>query len=438
MSLFGVIRDAITGKTASVTDDNKLMVEIPPLVSSANSTSTPLLAGVTFEGDAEEINGYGIIYVNTYSDQVSAIDGLEIQQSSDGVNWDHCDEFTIPAAKGKNFSINPYAKYVRVRYTNGDEDQTEFRLQTIFKADGLSSSHRIQDSIIDDDDASLVKAVLTAKQDGDGFANINSTASGNLKTTDAESGLAIAKGDVAGTSFIHKFGNAPSFSTGDGIVTIWDAADGSGSAQYQYNYSTTADIDSISSSDAGDTQIIEIQGIDADYNLVIQTITLTGQATQILATPLLRVFRMKNNNSANLAGNVFLYINGAAVVNGVPSVPSTIRAGIETPNNQTLMAIYTVPAGKTAYMRDWYAATAAGNKNATYKIVLKARPQGGVFQTKHVSSISDIGTNAYQHKYEEPEVFAEKTDIEMTVQLLSTGVSGASISAGFDVVLIDN
>ena len=84
------------------------------------------------------------------------------------------------------------------------------------------------------------------------------------------------------------------------------------------------------------------------------------------------------------------------------------------------------------------AATAAGNKNATYKLILKARKTGGVFQTKHVSSISDIGTNAYQHKYEEPEVFTAQTDIEMTVELLSTGVAGASISAGFDLVLVNN
>jgi len=61
--------------------------------------------------------------------------------------------------------------------------------------------------------------------DGDGFYNIGSTASGNLRVTDAESGLAIAKGNVVGTGFIHKFGNAPDFDTTDGEVTIWDGAE---------------------------------------------------------------------------------------------------------------------------------------------------------------------------------------------------------------------
>jgi hypothetical protein len=408
------------------------------MVSTVNSSTTPLGIGATFTGTSEAINGYGIIYVNVYSDQASATDGLKIDQSSDGTNWDHCDEFTIPAATGKNFSINPYAKFVRVRYINGAVAQTDFRLQTIFKVNGKSSSHRIQDSISSDDDAELVKSVGTGEGPDGTFRNFLSDLDGNQNVNDRSSGLNIAQGNVTGQTFIHKFGNAPSFATGNGIVTIWDAADGSGSAQYQYNYSSTADIDSISSSNAGDTQDIEIQGLDANYNLVTQTVTLNGQTTVILPTPLIRVFRMFNDNSTTLAGNVFLYTNGTATTGGVPNVTANIRAGIEVPNNQTLMAIYTVPAGKTAYMRDWYAATAAGNKSATYKVILKARNFGKVFRTKHVSSISDVAVNTYQHKYEEPEVFAEKTDIEMTVELLSTGVTGASISAGFDLVLVDN
>jgi hypothetical protein len=57
---------------------------------------------------------------------------------------------------------------------------------------------------------------------------------------------------------------------------------------------------------------------------------------------------------------------------------------------------------------------------------------------KHVSAISDSATSAYHHQYEEPEIFLEKTDIEMTAQMTAVGTAGGSVSAGFDIVLVDN
>ncbi len=48
---------------------------------------------------------------------------------------------------------------------------------------------------------------------------------GFLSTIDNSNGLSIARGNVSGLSFIHKFGNAPDFDSGDNIVSIWDGAD---------------------------------------------------------------------------------------------------------------------------------------------------------------------------------------------------------------------
>lgn len=153
-----------------------------------NSTATPLGIGATFTGEWVDITEYGIIYVNTYSDVASATDGLLVEQSSDGVNADHDDVFTIGAGSAKNFAINPYAKYYRVVYTNGTVAQTTFRLQSKLNTTGLASSHRIQDSISTDDDARLVKAVLTG-EDPDGiFQNFQATRRGNFKVSIDEYG----------------------------------------------------------------------------------------------------------------------------------------------------------------------------------------------------------------------------------------------------------
>ena len=43
-----------------------------------------------------------------------------------------------------------------------------------------------------------------------------------------------------------------------------------------------------------------------------------------------------------------------------------------------------------------------------------------------------------QHEYIEPEVFSEKTDIEMKVTMTAGGATAASISSGFDIVLVSN
>jgi hypothetical protein len=406
---------------------------LPFKVSSVNSSSTPLAGGATFTGTSEKTEGYGVIYVNVTANVASATDGLSIQQSSDGTNWDHTDDFTISAGATKNFSINAHSKYYRVVYTNGGSVQASFRLQTILKINGRPSSHRVQDAIADDDDAELVKSVITSEDPSGVVRNIKGT-------EDNSSGLSIAEGKVTGKTFIHKFGEAPDFDTGDLEVTIWDGADDAllSGAAMKYTYSTSADIDTISSSNNGDTVDIEIEGLDTNWALVTQTITLTGQTDATLTTALIRVFRMKNVGATDLSGVVYLRTNGSSQTLGVPDTASTVRAIINNGNNQTLMALYTIPAAKTGYLRDWYAAIAGASKTSNYKIRLKARPSGQVFQLKHTSALSENGSSSIQHKYEEPEVFAAQTDIELTAQITANSITAANISGGFDIVLVDD
>lgn len=250
-------------------------------------------------------------------------------------------------------------------------------------------------------------------------------------------GLDISIGNISGVSYYHKFGVSPDFDTADNVITIWDGADDGGIDIMNYVYSATADIDSLSSSNNGDTQDIEVQGLDSNFNLLVQTLTLTGQTRVALPIPLIRVFRIKNEGTTDFAGLVYCYVN-TAIVTGVPVDKSKIRAIVDDGNNQTLMAIYTIPNGKTGYMRGWYASTAGSSKTSQYIIDLYARKFNGVFQLKHRSSISDIATSYVHHNYDEPEMFLEKTDIEMRAQATAVGASGCTVAAGFDIVLVDN
>jgi len=249
--------------------------------------------------------------------------------------------------------------------------------------------------------------------------------------------LDIATGKVPSTTFIHKFGNTPDFDTGDGLVDIWDGANDGASDLMVYTYSTTADIDSLSSSDNGDTQSVEVQGLDSSFNLVTQTKTLTGQTRVALDTDLIRVFRVKNLGSTDFAGRVYCFVN-VATTGGVPNTLTNIRAEVDDGNNQTLMALYTIPNGKTGYLNEFEASVAGASRSAEYQIDLYARPFGGVFQLKNRTSLQDGGTTHWLHPFLVPEPFPAKTDIAMRVKLLTAAITAANISAGFDLILVDN
>lgn len=162
-----------TGENAILVVDDYKSVSSTSTLDNTNSSETPLDASAEFTGDWAESKGYGIIYISVYSDVDSAIDGLKIEQSIDGVNADFYDIYSIIGTYGKNFSINPHARFYRVRYINGTSAQTVFRLQTKLNAIGIASSHRVKDDITTDDDARLVKSILAIKaNDQEQYKNI--------------------------------------------------------------------------------------------------------------------------------------------------------------------------------------------------------------------------------------------------------------------------
>lgn len=423
------------------TGSKEIQVFMQNHICAENTSSSPIGAGSSFIGSWQNVIDYSEIRVSVISDVNSATDGLAIQWSADGVNLitGVDDNFTIPSNTGKTFSTPRNWPYFRVNYTNGSVDQGSFFIMSqVDRMASKGSMHRIQDRISSDDDATLTKSVLSGEDQDGTFQNVQTTRDGNLTISDNSNGLSIAEGNVTGKTFIHKFGNAPDFDTADGDVTVWDGAeDGTTWENMVYDYSTTADIDRISSSSTSDTINITVYGLDSNWNEVTQTITLTGQTPAPLSTNLIRVFRMVNTNGTDLVGHVFCFVN-VATTGGVPNTPANIRAIIQPGNNQTLMAVYSVPAGKTGYMRDWYASTAGANKSSNYPVKVFARPFGSVFQLKHISAVSDNGSSHVQHNYIEPEVFAEKTDIEMRMSMTAVGGTAASVSAGFDIVLVNN
>ncbi len=123
-----------TFNTLSVTNSGYLRTTTTNVISTVNSSSTPLLAGAAFTGTGESVYNYKEIAVYVYSNIISAVNGLSLEFSSDGTNWDFKTQSTIAAATGGCTRIAVSGQYFRVVYTNSGTNQASFRLQTIYFA----------------------------------------------------------------------------------------------------------------------------------------------------------------------------------------------------------------------------------------------------------------------------------------------------------------
>ena len=240
--------------------------------------------------------------------------------------------------------------------------------------------------------------------------------------------LEIPQGNIGGKSSVNKFGRSTAITTGN----TWEIWDGNSA----YVYPATALMTKVSqTTDQGTLQgeTIEVQGLDANWDLVVQNVTLNGSDTTtpvVMTTPLIRCFRMKVLADAVSTSNIRVH-NDAE---------NQDYAIISTGNNQTLMAIYTVPAGKTAYMVCYYCTVnPGGGAPTTFNVSMWAQDNANTYkpQIKHIQGVS-ADADAYghfQHFFRPYQKFTEKTDI-----IIKGAPSGASVdtSAGFDLIIVDN
>ncbi len=235
----------------------------------------------------------------------------------------------------------------------------------------------------------------------------------------------ISAGDVAGTGYIEKFGMNTDVDINK--ETIWDGGE-------IYSYISTAETVAVTSTAGVDSaagtgaRTVEIQGLDANHTLVYETLTVGGGAgTQ----EFLRIFRA-NVVTAGTSG-----IN-EGTISVTSSDTSTVLAqiGIDgTGSNaagrgQTFMALYTVPAGKTAYLTQW--TVGCGKQNTDAVATFLARPEGGAWNAKDIITVS---ATTYAKDYKIPLQFTEKTDIE--IRAYST-TNNSLVSSTFNLLLIDN
>ena len=222
-------------------------------------------------------------------------------------------------------------------------------------------------------------------------------------------GLGVQKGLVNNYSGIHKFGLNTSVGSG-AFETVWDGDN-------TYTYPSSSGTATATSSDTGsdNTGTVKIFGLDSNYDLAEETLTIGGSAGSI---SFIRVFRaiMKTATTGN--ANV-----GTITI----TVSSTTVAQIQPTYGQTLMAVYTVPRKYQAYLVQL---DVGSSKDLENEIVFRIKQidNGNTWNTR--SFITTRG-GFTEKNYHVPEIIVGKTDIEMRAKSSAT----SSVSGGFELFL---
>lgn len=229
--------------------------------------------------------------------------------------------------------------------------------------------------------------------------------------------LAIAKGEVSGHSFVHKFGAVPQMSNNT-TGTVWDVND---TAYPWASWATagTVSIPAVNASDDGKT--VSIVGLDADYNPLTENIEVSSSVTVTTTNSFIRIYRafMVNGSATNI-GNINIQKGGVTV--------ARITAG----KSQTLMAIYTVPAGYTAYLTQG-TCTCQFGADATGFMFVRYGGENS-FRVGHSFEVSGSG-GQYFYPFDVPIPIPEKSDIDVEVTVRT---NNARVTAAFDLILMQN
>lgn len=223
--------------------------------------------------------------------------------------------------------------------------------------------------------------------------------------------LDIARGSISNSKIVHKFGANFDIDQGTDPESVW-----SGGGVYPWASLSSAQTIYCLSTDAGDTTTLTLQGLDANYDEISETVTLTGTSAVTTTNTFLRVFRMTYDAT-----------NVGTITARTVSASGTVVAQIDAGYAQTLMAVYTVPAGFTAYL---VALDATIDGTKTCQMLMYHRLFGKPFRIAHVAE-SD---GHYRYDFTAPLTVPEKTDIDIRINEVSG--NDARVTANFDLVLI--
>jgi len=250
--------------------------------------------------------------------------------------------------------------------------------------------------------------------------------------------LKVAQWDVEWYSWIDKFWENTEITTWTDPEDIWRFG-------WTYNYTVNTWVTHyFSSSNNWDTQTIKFQCLTVDssdnWNLENFEQELVWQ-TKTELTPgswnkIVRIFRAENQWTTDLAWILYVYENDT-VTTWVPDTDNKVRLIIDDWDNQTLMAIYTIPTWYVWFLMKWevWLSFSAWPSATDYaKIDYRSRRFWEIFKTKKRICLITTWTSIYKNLRSIPDPIPAKTDIKLTVWQVSDTMW---VWGAFDILLVE-
>jgi len=218
--------------------------------------------------------------------------------------------------------------------------------------------------------------------------------------------LQVSRGQIQGHRNITVFGFNPDVDQTQ--VSVWPL-------QSLITFPASALQMKVSSTSANDTsagtgaRTVVVQGLDANYNEVTETVTLNGQTAVTMTNALLRVnyaYVVTAGSGNSAAGDI--YIGTGTVTSGVPA---TVYDIIKFDYNTTTTGSYTVPAGYTAYVSQGLFSTGQASGSTQVEGRLLTR---GLNNIRMTAALTTLNNGVANYVFEYPLAIPEKTTIEAT------------------------
>ena len=226
----------------------------------------------------------------------------------------------------------------------------------------------------------------------------------------AHDGINIIKETSTGKTGVQALGQNGALSATYETVTETSGAQG------YINHADSLDVVAANAQDdtAGTgIRTITIYGLDDDWAVQSEIVTLAGGATVRTATEFLRVYAVE----ATTAGSGGVAAGAITIQN---AANDTTLATIPTGETGSHQGMFSVPAGKTFYLTHFYGTTAAA---VLQEMIIVERKYGTtVWLTRDTGMIYLSG---YNNVYTMPLIFTAKSDIEVRAKGNSGNVTVA-------------
>lgn len=359
---------------------------------SAGNTTTDLLSGNSWYTGSWEQNTFADVMVSCYANKSG---NLYFDFSNDGttVNTFPVAGFQVASGIHEFHTAVKGPRYFRVRYHNKSSDpQGDFFVYTYYGV----------------------------------FRQPNTPLNGSL-SLDADSiatkpipfDLQVVRGLVAGITLNTKYGRNPDIDTATDPEDVINVG-GLYSGQPTTGSASTMTIFSSSSSDSsggGGATGLKLYGLDWNYNYQTEDLPISGTSLVAGTKTWKRCNRIRILGAGSAGHNV------GTITARWTSNNQNIFASVPAKANRSQICAYTVPAGKTVYIKKIGLSLNRGNgSTGSANIYLLIREFGGVYERRRTYSLGSAGINQLELDITVP----EKSDILVRVDQVSANDTDVS------------